>query len=257
MAGIDVNEIIGKGEVFLVGAGPGDPDLITVKGRDLIAKADVIVHDSLIGIALLDSARTDAEIIDVGKRGSHHKAEQTDINRLLVGKAAEGKLVVRLKGGDPFMFGRGGEEAEELRKAGVRVHLVPGVTSSLSVPGLAGIPLTHRDHTSMVTILTGHEGDHKDGEDIDYSLLAKLGGTIVIMMGMSNLDSNMKKLIDGGLDPSTPVSVIEKGSTPEQRTVSADAASIAQRCRSLGVEAPAVIVVGSVASLWKTLGDLS
>ncbi|MFA5311791.1 MAG: uroporphyrinogen-III C-methyltransferase [Methanomassiliicoccales archaeon] len=245
------------GEVYLVGAGPGDPGLITVKGKDLISRADVIVHDSLIGMGLLVSARKDAEVIDVGKRGGQHNAEQGDINRILVEKASEGKLVVRLKGGDPFMFGRGGEEAEELVRAGVRVHLVPGVTSSLSVPGLAGIPLTHRDRASMVTILTGHEGHDKEGEVIDYGLLAKLGGTIVIMMGMSNLEKNMKRLIDGGLDPTTPVSVIEKGSTPEQRTVSADAASIAQRCRSLGVGAPAVVVIGGVADMWKTLGDLS
>ncbi|QLH74298.1 MAG: uroporphyrinogen-III C-methyltransferase [Methanomassiliicoccales archaeon] len=245
------------GEVYLVGAGPGDPGLITVRGRELITKADVIVHDSLIGMELLEAAREDAEVIDVGKRGAHHKAEQPDINRLLIEKALEGKMVVRLKGGDPFLFGRGGEEAEELVRHGIRVHLVPGVTSSIAVPGLAGIPLTHRDHASMVTIMTGHEGLHKDEEVIDYSLLARLGGTIVIMMGMSNLEKNMSRLIEGGMDPTTPVSVIEKGSTPEQRMVSADVATIAQRCKSLGVGAPAVVVVGGVASLWKTLGDLS
>jgi uroporphyrin-III C-methyltransferase len=246
-----------RGEVYLVGAGPGDPGLLTVRGLDLIRRADVIVHDSLIGMSLLDEAREDVELVDVGKRGTHHKAEQEEINSILVRKAQEGKLVVRLKGGDPFLFGRGGEEAEELVRSGLKVHVVPGVTSSISVPALAGIPLTHRDHSSMVTILTGHEGAHKDEEHIDWSLLAKLGGTIVIMMGMSNLDRNMQRLMDGGIDPFTPVAVIEKGSTPEQRMVSADVASIAQRCKSLGIGAPAVVVVGTVATLWKTLGDLS
>ncbi len=243
--------------MFLVGAGPGDPGLLTVRGLDLIRRADVIVHDSLIGMSLLDEARKDVELVDVGKRGSHHKAEQEEINSILVRKAQEGKLVVRLKGGDPFLFGRGGEEAEELVEAGLKVHVVPGVTSSISVPALAGIPLTHRDHASMVTILTGHEGAHKEEEIIDWSLLARLGGTIVIMMGMSNLDKNMQRLMEGGIDPSTPVAVIEKGSTPEQRMVSADVSTIAQRCKSLGIGAPAVVVVGSVASLWKKLGDLS
>lgn len=245
------------GEVFLVGAGPGDPGLITVKGLDLIKRADVIVHDSLIGMELLENARSDALLVDVGKRGTHHKAEQDEINGILVDHALKGRLVVRLKGGDPFLFGRGGEEAEQLVKNGVRVHVVPGVTSSISAPALAGIPVTHREHASMVTILTGNEGTHKKEEIIDWSLLAKLGGTIVIMMGMSNLEKNMQRLIEGGMDPKTPVAVIEKGSTPEQRMVAADISTIASRCKSLGVGAPAVVVVGGVASLWKVLGDMS
>lgn len=245
-----------KGEVYLVGAGPGDPELITIKGMRLIGLADVIVHDSLIGMELLDSARSDAETIDVGKRGSHHKAEQEEINKILVDKALEGKLVVRLKGGDPFLFGRGGEEAEALREAGVAVHVVPGVSSSLSVPALSGIPVTHRDLASMVTIVTGHESAIKGSGVLDWSILAKLGGTIVIMMGMSNLAKNMERLLDGGTDPKTQVTVIEKGSTPEQRIVSAEITRIADECNTMGVTSPAVIVVGKVASLWKTLGDL-
>jgi uroporphyrin-III C-methyltransferase len=245
-----------KGEVYLVGAGPGDVELITVKGMRLIAEANVIVHDSLIGMDLLDSARNDVELIDVGKRGSHHKAEQDEINQILIDKAGEGNLVVRLKGGDPFLFGRGGEEAEALRGAGIPVHVVPGVSSSLSVPALSGIPVTHRDLASMVTIVTGHESALKDTEVLDWSNLAKLGGTIVIMMGMSNLEKNMERLVTGGMDPRTPVTVIEKGSTPEQRTVSADITMIAAECKARGVSAPAVIIVGKVASLWETLGDL-
>jgi uroporphyrin-III C-methyltransferase len=246
-----------NGEVYLVGAGPGDIELITVKGMRLIREADVIVYDSLIGIELLDASRPDVELIDVGKRGSFHKAEQDEINQILVDKAREGKMVVRLKGGDSFLFGRGGEEAEALRAAGAAVHVVPGVSSSLSVPELAGIPVTHRDMASMVTIVTGHESALKDSEVLDWSNLAKLGGTIVIMMGMSNLAKNMERLMAGGIDPHTPVTVIEKGSTPEQRVVSSEITKIAAECRSKGVSSPAVILVGKVASLCKTLGDLS
>jgi uroporphyrin-III C-methyltransferase len=246
-----------KGEVYLVGAGPGDIELITVKGMRLIREADVIVYDSLIGMELLDSSRPDVEMIDVGKRGSYHKAEQDEINQILVDKAGEGKMVVRLKGGDSFLFGRGGEEAEALRAAGMTVHVVPGVSSSLSVPALSGIPVTHRDLASMVTIVTGHESALKDSEVLDWSNLAKLGGTIVIMMGMSNLARNMERLVAGGMDQKTPVTVIEKGSTPEQRVVSSDITHIAEECRSQGVSSPAVIVVGKVAALSITLGDLS
>ncbi len=246
-----------NGEVYLVGAGPGDIELITVKGLRLVSEADVIVHDSLIGMELLDSARDDVELIDVGKRGSRHKVEQEEINQILVDKAAEGKLVVRLKGGDPFLFGRGGEEAEALRTAGIPVHVVPGVSSSLSVPALSGIPVTHRDLASMVTIVTGHESALKESEILDWSSLAKLGGTIVIMMGMSNLGKNMERLVAGGMDPKTPVTVIENGSTPEQRVVSAEITEIAADCRLKGISSPAVIVVGKVASLWMSLGDLN
>jgi uroporphyrin-III C-methyltransferase len=245
-----------NGEVYLVGAGPGDMELITVKGMRLIAEADVIVHDSLIGMELLGGARNDVELIDVGKRGAHHKAEQEEINQILIDKAKEGKMVVRLKGGDPFLFGRGGEEAEALRAADVPVHVVPGVSASLSVPALAGIPVTHRDLASMVTIVTGHESALKDKEVLDWCNLAKLSGTIVIMMGMSNLGKNMERLVAGGIDPRTQVTVIEKGSTAEQRMVSAEISKIAAECRSQGVSSPAVIVVGKVASLWTSLGDL-
>ena len=246
-----------NGEVYLVGAGPGDIELITVKGMRLICEAEVIVHDSLIGMELLDSARPDVELIDVGKRGSHHKAEQDEINQILIDKAGEGKLVVRLKGGDSFLFGRGGEEAEALRTMGIAVHVVPGVSASLSVPALAGIPVTHRDLASMVTIVTGHESALKDSEVLDWINLARLGGTIVIMMGMSNLAKNMERLVAGGMESRMPVTVIEKGSTPEQRMVSSDITHIAEECRKLGVSSPAVIVVGKVASLCRTLGDLS
>ena len=241
-------------EVILVGAGPGDPGLITVSGLEALRTADVIFYDSLSGDALLKEARIDAELVDVGKRGGHHKVRQHRINEIVAEKALEGKKVVRLKGGDPFMFGRGGEEAEYLRSLGIDVHIIPGVTSAISAPALAGIPVTHRDYASFVTFVTGHEAD--GGKEVDWSRLARLGGTIVILMGMARLKNNMERLIDGGLDPSTPVAVVHNGSRPEQRTVVATASTIAVRCKEEGISAPAVVVVGSVASLRDVLGDL-
>jgi uroporphyrin-III C-methyltransferase len=245
-----------EGEIYLVGAGPGDPELITVKGRRLIERADVIVHDSLIGMELLSCAGPDVEIIDVGKRGGKHKAEQEEINDILVAKAKEGKLVVRLKGGDPFLFGRGGEEVEELRRAGAKVHLVPGVSSSIAAPGLAGVPVTHRDAASMVTMVTGHESAAKEEEVLDWSKLASLDGTLVIMMGMSQLRRNMARLLKHGKDASTPVAVISNGSRPEQRSVLGTVADIADICEREGITSPAVVVVGQAARYQKILGDL-
>jgi uroporphyrin-III C-methyltransferase len=244
------------GEVYLVGAGPGDLGLMTVRGMELLRAADVVVYDYLANPDLLLEAKAGAELIDVGKQGGNHKVEQDEINKIIVERALNGQRVVRLKGGDPFLFGRGGEEAEELRKAGVRVHVVPGVTSAIAAPALAGIPVTHRDHASFVTFVTGHEGEHKDEEIIDWAGLAKLGGTIVILMGMGHLERNMKKLMEGGLDPSTPVAVVHRGSTAAQRVVVSTARTIAEECRSQGIGSPAVVVVGGVATLHDILGDL-
>jgi uroporphyrin-III C-methyltransferase len=245
-----------NGEVYLVGAGPGAPDLITVRGRELIERADVIIHDSLIPMELLQLAGKDAEIIDVGKRGGHHKVRQENTNEILASKALEGNLVVRLKGGDPFVFGRGGEEAELLRERGISVHLVPGVTSAISVPGLAGIPVTHRDQASLVTFVTGHEGAHKEEDLIDWSVLARTGGTIVILMGVGQLDKNMDALIEGGMQPSTPVAVVERGATPQQRTVTGTVGSISDVVREAGVEAPAIVIVGEVTRSREKLKDM-
>ncbi len=242
--------------VILVGAGPGDPKLITVAGLEALRAADVVVYDSLAGKELLLEARKDAELIDVGKRGGCHKVKQDDINRIIVDKARSGSTVVRLKGGDPFMFGRGGEEAEELRAAGVDVRVIPGVTSAVAAPALAGIPVTHRDHASFVTFVTGHESDERDEERIDWKGLAALGGTLVILMGMARLGRNMERLMEGGLDPSTPVAVIRCGSRPEQRSVLATAGTIETKCKDEGLGSPAITVVGSVASLRDVLGDL-
>ena len=244
------------GEVYLVGAGPGDPGLMTVRGMELLGAADVVVYDYLANPDLLLKAKAGAKLIDVGKQGGSHKVEQEEINRIIVEEALRGLLVVRLKGGDPFMFGRGEEEAGELRKAGVQVHVVPGVTSAIAAPALAGIPVTHRDHASFVTFVTGHEGEHKDEEVIDWAGLAKLGGTIVILMGMGHLKRNMKKLVEGGLDPTTPVAVVHRGSTAAQRVIVSTAAEVAGECRRQGVGSPAIVVVGGVASLHEVLGDL-
>lgn len=256
----------------MVGAGPGDPSLITVKGVELLRSAEVVVHDARIDPEILKVAPAGAEMIDVGKRGSSHKVEQDEINRILLKKAQEGRRVVRLKVGDPFLFGRGGEEAEFLTRNGVPVHVVPGVTSAMAAPALAGIPVTHRDYASGVTIVTGHKGLKKsktdkkgeetgggDGEaeaNVDWGRLAKLGGTLIILMGVSNLEMNLTRLVDAGLDPETPAAVIENGATPRQRTVSGTVSDIAEACRRSKIVPPAVIVIGEVARLRETLGDL-
>ena len=201
-----------KGEVFLVGAGPGDIGLMTIRGLDLLRSAEVVVHDALIDPRILNECRL-AELIDAGKRGGDHTMTQSETNSKLVELAKTGKRVVRLKGGDPFMFGRGAEEATELRKEGIDVHVVPGVSSSIAVPELAGIPLTHRDNASMVTIVTGHERSDQDNERTDWKGLASLGGTIAILMGIGNSDKITKELLAGGLPPETPVADNQRSDT--------------------------------------------
>lgn len=245
-----------KGTVYLVGAGPGDPGLMTVRGLDLLRRAEVVVFDSLVGEEVLREAPASAEMLDVGKRGGRHKAEQSDINALLLEKAMQGHKVVRLKGGDPFLFGRGGEEAEHLRRHGVEVHVVPGVSASIAVPALAGVPVTHRTLSSSVTIITGHEGEHKEEEWLDWAALARGGGTLVIMMGMSNLGRNMARFMNGGVKGDVPVAVIQDGSSPSQRVVISSVDRVEEDCVREGLGAPAVIVVGKVVELNAVLGDL-
>ncbi|MDH7507780.1 MAG: uroporphyrinogen-III C-methyltransferase [Methanomassiliicoccales archaeon] len=246
----------GKGEVFLVGAGPGDPGLITVKGKAVIEKADVIVHDFLIPKELLSFAKKGTEIIDVSKRGGEHLVEQKVINEILLEKAKEGKTVVRLKGGDPFLFGRGGEEAEFLKRHGIDVHVIPGVTSAIAVPALAGIPVTHRDYSSAFTVVTGHESAEKEKEVLNWDALSSIGGTIVILMGVSAMERNIERLLAGGLDPETPVAVIERGATAEERVVTGSLSKISEICRRESIRPPALIVIGHVVSLRNILGDL-
>ncbi|MDR0791043.1 MAG: uroporphyrinogen-III C-methyltransferase [Methanomassiliicoccaceae archaeon] len=244
-----------NGKVFLVGAGPGDIGLITVKGLELLRSAEVVVHDALIDPRILKECRN-AEMIDAGKRGGNHTMTQSETNSKLVELAKEGKIVVRLKGGDPFMFGRGAEEAAELRKAGIDVQVVPGVSSSIAVPELAGIPLTHRDNASMVTIVTGHERADRESDRTDWKKMASLGGTIVILMGIGNSDSISKELMNGGLPGGTPAAVITMGSTDEQRTEVTTLSSLHSVIISKGIEAPGIIVIGDVVRQRDVLGDM-
>jgi len=238
-----------SGIVCLVGAGPGDPGLLTLKAKACIEKADVVVYDYLANRAFLEFARQDAERIYVGKKGGCHTMSQGDINRLIVDKAKAGLFVVRLKGGDPFIFGRGGEEAQELIEAGVSFEVVPGVTSAIAVPAYAGIPLTHRDYTSTVAFVTGHEDPTKEGSDIAWDKLATGVGTLVFLMGVGNLEKIAANLIAHGRSPETPAAVIRRGTVPEQKTVTGRLRDIAERVREEGLKPPAIIVVGGVVGL--------
>ncbi|MDQ1448420.1 MAG: uroporphyrinogen methyltransferase / synthase, partial [Actinomycetota bacterium] len=231
--------------VYLVGAGPGDPGLLTVRGAELLRRADVVVYDRLASPALLDLARESAELVDVGKAPGRVAMTQEQINELLVERGRAGLEVVRLKGGDPFVFGRGGEEAEACRDAGVAFEVVPGITSAIAAPAYAGIPVTHRGLSTSVTIVPGHEDPAKGTTDTDWEALARAGGTIVVLMGAGRVSEIAKALIAGGRDATTPVAAVRWGTRPEQRTVRATLASIDQ----LGVEAPSAIVVGAVAGL--------
>lgn len=243
-----------SGKVWLVGAGPGDVGLMTVRGMALLGEADVVVFDSLASKDLLKNVRPGAELIDVGKRGGMHKAEQDEINEILFQQASSGRTVVRLKGGDPFLFGRGGEEVLYLRAKGIDVGVVPGVSSSLAVPELAGIPVTHRNVSSGVTIITGHQ---MEGGSLDWVSLARSGSTLVILMGMSNLEANMRRLIEGGLPSGTPVAVIQEGSTSRQKVLVTCLENANDDCSKDSISAPAIIVVGDVVSLRAMLGDLA
>jgi uroporphyrin-III C-methyltransferase len=235
------------GTVYLVGAGPGDPDLITVKGLNLLRRADVVIYDRLAPPALLSEARPDAELIDGGKRPQKHRLDQEDINALLIDRARRGLNVVRLKGGDPFVFGRGGEEAIACRDAGIPFVVVPGVSSAIAVPAYAGVPVTHRGVSTSFTVLTGHENPDSAANTIDYAALVRLGGTLVLLMGVSHLPTIVTRLLAGGLAPDTPALSIEWGTTPNQRTVAATAATIAERAAHL--QSPTTTVIGAVAGL--------
>jgi uroporphyrinogen III methyltransferase/synthase len=231
--------------VFLVGAGPGDPGLLTRRGEALLRAADVVVYDRLASPALLELARADAELVDVGKARGRAAMTQDEINAVLVARGGEGKHVVRLKGGDPFVFGRGGEEAEACMAASVPFEVVPGVTSAIAAPAYAGIPVTHRGLSTSVTIVTGHEDPAKGHIDTDWDALARTGGTLVILMGATRISDIAKALIAGGRTEDTPAAAVRWGTRPEQRTVRATLGTIADE----NVEAPSAIVVGDVAAL--------
>ncbi|MCW4047612.1 MAG: uroporphyrinogen-III C-methyltransferase [Candidatus Bathyarchaeota archaeon] len=237
-----------RGKVFLVGVGPGDPKLLTLRAAELLKTAEVIVYDRLVNAAILKLTPENSEKIYVGKRTGKHEFPQEKITDLLIAKAREGKRVARLKGGDPFLFGRGGEEAEALADNCIDFEVVPGVTSAIAAPAYAGIPLTHRDFASSVTIVTGHRAG--DGEkSVDWAKMAGLEGTIVILMGVESLEVIARKLVEGGLNPNTPVAVIEQGTLRQQRSVVGKIGTIAKEAKEKNVKPPAVIVVGEVVTL--------
>jgi uroporphyrinogen III methyltransferase / synthase len=247
------SSVSNKGNCFLVGAGPGDLGLVTLRARELIESADVIVYDALCNPEMLAWAGEEAEVIFAGKRAGEHTFSQDEINALLVEKARAGKNLVRLKGGDPFMFGRGAEEAEALAAAGIEFEVVPGVTSAIAAPAYAGIPLTHRSTNSHVTFFTGHEDPGKRESTIDFGALAKLGGTQVMLMGVERLGAITWEMIDRGARADLPAALVRWGTTAQQKTIIGTLADIAQRARDAGVEAPAVVVFGDVVSLRKRL----
>jgi len=235
------------GKVYLVGAGPGDPELITVKGMRLLQSADVIAYDRLAPQSLLDECRPDAEKIYVKTMGH----QQTEINQLLISHAQQGKMVVRLKGGDPFVFGRGGEEALDCVAAGVEFEIVPGVTSAIAVPAYAGVPVTHRNVNNMFAVFSGHNDPDNTKEAVDYVGLASIGtnGTLVILMGIMFLDGIMRELIKAGLPPDTPAITIQQGTTDSQRVVESTAGELAQAVAEAEIKAPATTVIGAVTEL--------
>lgn len=238
-----------SGIVYLIGAGPGDPELITVKGLRCLRKADVILYDRLISMELLDEAKPGTALIFVGKGPSCHTMKQEAINKLLVQHAQQGRIVVRLKGGDPFIFGRGGEEALTLAAAGIAFEIIPGISSAIAVPAYAGIPVTHRNHVSSVTIVTGHEGEHHQNTTIDWQALAKTGGTLVILMGVKGLPAIIAGLVKGGLAIDTPAAVIQEGTTNKQRVVIGTLDDIAQRTAEAKIKSPAITIIGTVVTL--------
>lgn len=236
-----------NGKVFLVGAGPGDPALLTLRAAGLIAIADIIAIDALVSPEIAALVPPETEVIHVGKRAGAHAMPQDEINALLVAEAKKGKCVVRLKGGDPFLFGRGGEEAEELIAAGIPVEVVPGISSSIAGPAYAGIPVTHRRCATSLTIVTAHESETSTG--IAWPTLATLDGTIVFMMGLGNLPLIVRKLREHGMPGEKPIAIISKATTPRQRTVDGTLATIVDDVAHAALEAPAVIVVGEVVRL--------
>ncbi|WP_281194700.1 uroporphyrinogen-III C-methyltransferase [Halorubrum sp. F4] len=235
------------GTVYLVGSGPGDPDLLTVKAARLIDEADVVLHDKLPGPEILGRI-PETKREDVGKRAGGEWTPQEYTNRRLVELAREGRSVVRLKGGDPFVFGRGGEEAEHLADAGIPFEVVPGVTSAIAGPAVAGIPVTHRDHASSVSFVTGHEDPTKDESAVDWDALAATGGTVVVLMGVGKLPAYTAELRAAGMPPDTPVALVERATWPDMRVATGTLETIVDVRDDAGIEPPAITVIGDVAA---------
>ena len=237
------------GKVYLVGAGPGDPGLITMKGMECLRDANVVVYDWLVNHELLDNVADDAECIYAGKRAGGKAMEQEEINKLMVSRAKDGAMVVRLKGGDPFVFGRGGEEVQALAQAGLPFEVVPGVTSAIAAPAYAGIPLTHRGVASSFTVVSGSEDPSKDTPGIDWNALARSGGTLVVLMGWNTREAVFESLMAAGMDPSTPAALVQWGTTPQQRKVIGTLGSIVRQGVEAGLSSPVVAVIGDVVGL--------
>ena len=240
-----------NGKVWLVGAGPGDAGLLTLKGKQVLSEADLVVYDALVGPGVLNLIPETAELIFAGKRAGNHYLRQEETNRVLLEEAQKGKKVVRLKGGDPFLFGRGGEELELLAENGVPFEVVPGITSAIAVPAYNGIPVTHRDYCASVHIITGHR--RADSSlDIDFDALVRTEGTLVFLMGISTLPEICEGLLKAGLPADTPAAVLEKGTTADQRRISAAISTLTEECQRRPVRTPAIIVVGAVCALADT-----
>jgi uroporphyrin-III C-methyltransferase len=241
------------GKVYLVGAGPGDPKLLTVKAVELIQQADVLIYDRLgVSDEILSMAPARVEKIFVGKRTGLHEVPQDKITELIIEKAKEGNKVIRLKGGDPFIFGRGGEEAEALVTEGIEFEVVPGISSSVSAPMYAGIPLTHRDYAASVAIITGHRAGDAE-KTVDWVKIAKAVDTMVILMGVESLEGIMGKLLAGGISPDRPIAMIESGTLPQQRTLIATLGTIVKEATEKKIKPPSIILIGEVATLGRKL----
>ncbi|MDP3738596.1 MAG: uroporphyrinogen-III C-methyltransferase [Hyphomonadaceae bacterium] len=249
----------GSGRVALVGAGPGDPDLLTIKAARLIAEAEVIFTDRLVGKGVLELASPAAEIVPVGKSKGEHSVPQDEIHRRMIEAAKAGKRVVRLKGGDPFIFGRGGEEVEALRAAGIEVEVVPGISAALGVAAVTQIPLTHRDSAQAVTFVTGHAALGQE-PDLDWRALARPNQTVVVYMGVGAADVIAARLVAAGRDPVTPVAVVENGTRPNEIAAFGALGDLPEIIQSNGIQGPALLIIGEVAALAKreagaTVGD--
>lgn len=235
--------------VYLVGAGPGDPELLTLKGRRVLEEAEVVIYDRLVGDGVLGFANPEAELVFVGKESSNHSSPQEEINRLIAAHAKRGKKVVRLKGGDPYIFGRGGEEASYLFNASIPFEVVPGVTAASGVSAYAGIPLTDRRYSPAVTFVTGHRMKGEGMDDLNWSALAGLNHTIVFYMGVANIAEITKNLMDNGMPSMTPAALVSRATTPEQKTVTGTLLDISRKARENEVRPPALLVIGEVVSL--------
>ncbi|MDY7006420.1 MAG: uroporphyrinogen-III C-methyltransferase [Cyanobacteriota bacterium] len=249
-----MNQLKCIGKVYLVGAGTGDPGLLTLKGKVLLEQADVVIYDALVSAPILAMINPNAEKINAGKRRGRHSLPQTQTTQLLIQKAQTHAVVVRLKGGDPFVFGRGGEEMEDLIQAGVPVEVVPGVTSGIAAPAYAGIPLTHRNYSSSVTFVTGHEATGKYRANVNWQAIAQGSETIVIYMGVHNLHNIITELIAAGCSPKKPIALIQWGTRPDQKELIATLETIVEQIEATGFKAPAIAVIGDVVNLHQILG---